>query len=264
MAGARRRPRRAPIPRPPSLNPRTFSILGLPYPTADALGRTRFASSRADVDRAFRRASVGVHPDKHADSDMARAAFEAVKDAHACLSDGIRLVREAVGCLFMIGCAHGPPHAHSTLCPTSSSLQEETLRRFAHAAVTARDALDAAAPPDERAARAAAASAERKRLRQEEASARGWVGGRCGLAPRGGRPIACLRRSLGCVRVAPLTHAPVPPLPVSLSHLSSPLLPSPPFLCSSPYPTLLSPSPHPTPPLPFSLIPVSPTSCLRK
>ncbi len=66
--------------------PGVCSMLELPLPEVNELGRPEWSCSAGDVSRAFRRISVLVHPDKNPQSD-ARIAFEALSAAHRQLRD---------------------------------------------------------------------------------------------------------------------------------------------------------------------------------
>lgn len=70
------------------------SLLQLPEPEADELGRPTWSCSAQDVSRAYRRISVQVHPDKHPGNVEARDAFEALKATHKILTERGTLVRE--------------------------------------------------------------------------------------------------------------------------------------------------------------------------
>lgn len=67
-------------------------LLELPQPELDALGRPAWGVPAAEVSKAYRRLSVMVHPDKNP-GDEARAAFEALNEAHRRLRDRGSLVR---------------------------------------------------------------------------------------------------------------------------------------------------------------------------
>lgn len=69
------------------------SLLQLPEPEADELGRPTWLCTAQDVARAYRRMSVQVHPDKHPNNEEARTAFEALKSTHKLLTDRGSLVR---------------------------------------------------------------------------------------------------------------------------------------------------------------------------
>ncbi|KAJ9522682.1 hypothetical protein QJQ45_019768 [Haematococcus lacustris] len=67
-----------------------FKLIQLPDPIADELGRPVWPCSSLDVSRAYRKLSVLVHPDKNP-GEEARAAFEALNEAHRMLKDAGRL-----------------------------------------------------------------------------------------------------------------------------------------------------------------------------
>lgn len=69
-----------------------FSMLELPPPTLDALGRPSWEVPAADISKAYRRLSVRVHPDKLPGPE-AREAFELLNAAHRALTDPGELVR---------------------------------------------------------------------------------------------------------------------------------------------------------------------------
>mmetsp|Transcript_35333 Transcript_35333/g.89454 ORF Transcript_35333/g.89454 Transcript_35333/m.89454 type:complete len:287 (-) Transcript_35333:352-1212(-) len=71
-------------------NKEYFKLIHLPDPTADELGRPVWPCTAGDVSRAYRKLSVLVHPDKNP-GDEARAAFEALNEAHRMLKDAGRL-----------------------------------------------------------------------------------------------------------------------------------------------------------------------------
>lgn len=54
-----------------------FSLMLLPEPTSDDLGRPEWGCTPGDVSRAYRKLSVLVHPDKNP-GEKARKAFEAL------------------------------------------------------------------------------------------------------------------------------------------------------------------------------------------
>ncbi|KAK9837824.1 hypothetical protein WJX74_005829 [Apatococcus lobatus] len=112
-----------------------FSMLELPLPEVDDLGRPVWSCSAADVSRAFRRLSVLVHPDKNPEPE-ARPAFEALSSAHRQLRD--------------------------------PGLLEEILNKEVDRAKDRRDAAEANATPDERIAMNAAHRERAKELRQKE------------------------------------------------------------------------------------------------
>ncbi|KAK9865745.1 hypothetical protein WJX84_002872 [Apatococcus fuscideae] len=112
-----------------------FSLLELPLPDVDDLGRPVWSCSASDVSKAFRRLSVHVHPDKNPDPE-ARAAFEALSSAHRQLRD--------------------------------TGLLEEILNKEVDRAKQRRDAAEANATPDERIAMNAAHRERARELRQKE------------------------------------------------------------------------------------------------
>ena len=57
----------------------------------DALGQPTWAVTPAEVSRAYRKLSILVHPDKNP-GEEARAAFEALNEAHRALKDPGKLV----------------------------------------------------------------------------------------------------------------------------------------------------------------------------
>jgi DnaJ family protein C protein 8 len=67
------------------------SMLELPQPELDALGRAAWGLAPADVSRAYRKLSILVHPDKNP-GEEARRAFEALNQAHRLLKDAGSLV----------------------------------------------------------------------------------------------------------------------------------------------------------------------------
>lgn len=78
------------------------SLLQLPEPEADELGRPTWSCTAQDVARAYRRISVQVHPDKHPGNEKARDAFEALKATHKILTDRGTLVwRLSFVCIFV-------------------------------------------------------------------------------------------------------------------------------------------------------------------
>ncbi|PNH05467.1 Chaperone protein DnaJ [Tetrabaena socialis] len=64
-----------------------FSLLGLPEPEADDLGRPVWSCTEVDVSKAYRKLSIVVHPDKNPGDDDSRRAFEALNQAHRMLKD---------------------------------------------------------------------------------------------------------------------------------------------------------------------------------
>ncbi|PSC70653.1 molecular chaperone [Micractinium conductrix] len=67
-----------------------FRLLELPPPEVDALGRPAWNVKPLEVSKAYRKLSVLVHPDKNP-GDAARAAFEALNEAHRLLKDASKL-----------------------------------------------------------------------------------------------------------------------------------------------------------------------------
>ena len=68
----------------------------------DDLGRPAWDVPAGDISRAYRRLSVLVHPDKNPGDD-ARAAFEALNEAHRCLRSRGDLVPR-FSCLWQGAC----------------------------------------------------------------------------------------------------------------------------------------------------------------
>ncbi|GLC60991.1 hypothetical protein PLESTB_001703500 [Pleodorina starrii] len=64
-----------------------FSLLGLPEPEADELGRPVWGCSEVEVSKAYRKLSIAVHPDKNPGDEDARRAFELLNQAHRLLKD---------------------------------------------------------------------------------------------------------------------------------------------------------------------------------
>ncbi|PNW71747.1 hypothetical protein CHLRE_16g671329v5 [Chlamydomonas reinhardtii] len=64
-----------------------FSLLGLPEPEADELGRPVWSCTEVEVGKAYRKLSIVVHPDKNPGDDEARRAFEVLNKAHRMLKD---------------------------------------------------------------------------------------------------------------------------------------------------------------------------------
>ena len=67
-----------------------FACLRLAKPRPDALGRPSWPLEPADVKRAFRKAAVRVHPDKHPGDELAAEAFGALNEAQEALADAER------------------------------------------------------------------------------------------------------------------------------------------------------------------------------
>lgn len=64
-----------------------FQVLGLRWPKADTQGGPLWRTSESEVAAAYRRRSLQVHPDKHADhNERAKRAFEAVNEAYSVLT----------------------------------------------------------------------------------------------------------------------------------------------------------------------------------
>ncbi|KXZ45902.1 hypothetical protein GPECTOR_49g486 [Gonium pectorale] len=63
------------------------SLLGLPEPEADELGRPVWSCGEVEVSKAYRKLSVVVHPDKNPGDEDARRAFEHLNAAHRMLKD---------------------------------------------------------------------------------------------------------------------------------------------------------------------------------
>ncbi len=74
---------------------RCCSLLGLPEPEADELGRPVWNCTEVDVGKAYRKLSIVVHPDKNPGDDEARRAFEVLNKAHRMLKDPTSRVSEA-------------------------------------------------------------------------------------------------------------------------------------------------------------------------
>ena len=80
-------------------------LLQLPPPEVDDLGRLAWGVPASEVSKAYRRLSVLVHPDKNPGED-ARAAFEALNEAHRALCNRGQLVRVSWASLAQIGGRH--------------------------------------------------------------------------------------------------------------------------------------------------------------
>ena len=66
-----------------------FSCLGLPPPDCDDAGRPVWDVTDAAISKAYRRASLAVHPDKNPTPE-AKAAFDKLNDAVRALRDDVR------------------------------------------------------------------------------------------------------------------------------------------------------------------------------
>ncbi|EFJ46492.1 molecular chaperone [Volvox carteri f. nagariensis] len=64
-----------------------FSLLGLPEPEADELGRPVWSCTEVEVSKAYRKLSIAVHPDKNPGDEESRRAFEVLNQAHRMLKD---------------------------------------------------------------------------------------------------------------------------------------------------------------------------------
>ncbi|GLI67597.1 hypothetical protein VaNZ11_011839 [Volvox africanus] len=64
-----------------------FSLLGLPEPGADELGRPVWSCTEVEVSKAYRKLSIVVHPDKNPGDEESRRAFEVLNQAHRMLKD---------------------------------------------------------------------------------------------------------------------------------------------------------------------------------
>ena len=65
-----------------------FSCLGLPPPDCDDAGRPVWDVTDAAISKAYRRASLAVHPDKNPTPE-AKAAFDKLNDAVRALRDDV-------------------------------------------------------------------------------------------------------------------------------------------------------------------------------
>lgn len=138
-----------------------FACLNVRRPTCDDAGRATWDVSDAELNRAFRRASLRVHPDKNRASD-ARKAFDAIGETQKLFRDGKKraeIVREAADAAFKEKCRRDP--------------------EFARTAMRARESANADAYADEmrrqreearrRAAEKRASGARRKREESDDA-----------------------------------------------------------------------------------------------
>ena len=66
-----------------------FACLGLPPPDCDDAGRPVWDVSESTISKAYRRASLAVHPDKNPLPE-AKAAFDKLNDAVRALRDDVR------------------------------------------------------------------------------------------------------------------------------------------------------------------------------
>lgn len=99
-----------------------FAVLGLPPPTVDALGRPCWECGSSEISRAYRRASLAVHPDRHGGSKEARGAFEAVEAARRRLEDPDALERLLLSRAASAAAelARGETGQGASLCATSA------------------------------------------------------------------------------------------------------------------------------------------------
>jgi len=108
------------------------ACLALPPVALDAVGRPQWAVSNGELARAYRRASLRVHPDKNASPD-ARAAFDAVSEVQRLLlasAERAAYLREAGEKLLSL-LAKDDPVREAQLCSRGRSLtraQEELAR----------------------------------------------------------------------------------------------------------------------------------------
>jgi len=87
-----------------------FACLNVRKPTCDDLGRAVWDVSEGELNRAFRRASLRVHPDKNSSKD-ARAAFDAIGATQKLFKDEIRraeVLRKAAEEAFREKCKKDP------------------------------------------------------------------------------------------------------------------------------------------------------------
>ncbi|CAD7698241.1 unnamed protein product [Ostreobium quekettii] len=112
-----------------------FGVLQLPSPGVDGLGEPVWACTPLDVDRAYRRVSLSVHPDKNS-TPGARQAFEIVKK--------VKMMLKSEGDL------------------------EAILKKAAEVAGRERERREARAGVDERIALNASRASEQKRLRRAQ------------------------------------------------------------------------------------------------
>lgn len=87
-----------------------FAVLGVRRPGCDDAGRATWEVSDAELNRAFRRASLRVHPDKNRAVD-ARRAFDAIGEAQKMFRDPVRrgeMLRVAAEAAFREKCKRDP------------------------------------------------------------------------------------------------------------------------------------------------------------
>lgn len=102
----------------PCLLPRPNRLLQLPGPRLDELGRAVWPVRSSDLNKAYRKLSLLVHPDK-APGPEARQAFEQLKQAYSELKDADKLVSSRLGGRGFGGVQWAGPGRHLSLeCQT--------------------------------------------------------------------------------------------------------------------------------------------------
>lgn len=87
-----------------------FACLNIPKPDCDDLGRPVWTTTDAELNRAFRKASLRVHPDKNSCAD-ARKAFDAIGETQKLFKDPAKraeVLRAAAEAAFKEKCKRDP------------------------------------------------------------------------------------------------------------------------------------------------------------